>query len=88
MLNILMSVWGARIEKINGTLGNNLRAVEPQGYADDCCVTATTPQALEQTVEESKNSAGKTGLLLAGDKCHLFVNSFADRCQLDGITAS
>ena len=65
-----------------------LRAVEPQGYADDCCVTATTPQALEQAAEESKNSAGKAGLLLARYKCHLFVNSFAYRRQLNGITAS
>ena len=88
MLNILMSVSRARIDGINGSSRNILRAVEPQGYADDCCVAATTPQALKQAIDESKNFANKTGLLLAGEKCHLFVNAFADRAHLEDISAS
>ena len=88
MLNILMSIWGARIDGINESSGNDLRAVEPQGYADDCCVTATTPQTLKQAINESKDFSGKTGLLLAVEKCHLFVNTFADRTLLEDISAS
>ena len=88
MLNILMSVWGARIDAINGNMRNILLAVEPQGYADDCCVTTTNPEDLKKAIEESKKFATKTGLLLAGEKCHLFVNDLADRTHLDGISAS
>ena len=68
MLNILMSVWGARIDAINGNMRNILLAVEPQGYADDCCVTTTNPEDLKKAIEESKKFATKTGLLLAGEK--------------------
>ena len=88
MLNILMSVWGARNDGINERSGNDLREVEPQGYADDCCVTATTPQTLKQAINESKDFSGKTGLLFAGEKCHLFVNTFADRAHLNDISVS
>ena len=88
MLNILMSIWGARIDAINEDVRDTSRSAEPQGYADDCCVTATKPEVLKRSIEESKLFATFTGLLLAGEKCHLFGNDFADRAHLEGISVS
>ena len=47
MLNILVSVWSARIDRITTSARNDLRAAEPQGYADDCCATAICPLVLK-----------------------------------------
>ena len=88
MLNILMSVWGARIDAINENMSILPRTVEPQSYADDCCVTTTHPEALKRAIEECKIFAMKTGLLLSGEKCHLFINGFANHAHLDGISVS
>ena len=68
MLNILMSVWGARIDAINENMRILPRAIEPQGYADDCCATTSSPEALEIAIEKGKLFAMRTGLLLAGEK--------------------
>ena len=88
MLNILMSVWGARIDAINENMRILPRTIEPQGYADDCCVTTSSPEALKIAIEESKLFAMRTGLLLAGEKCHLFTSDFANHAHIDGISVS
>ena len=88
MLNLLMSVWNARIETLSRGPHNGVQDVEPQGYADDCCVTTTTPTTLRRAIEESETFAGQTGLLLAGHKCSLFVNEHGNRTSLEGIAVS
>ena len=89
ILNILMSVWGARIDSMNENAKNDLRAVQPQCYPNDCRVTTTTPQGPEKAIYECKSFANKhLGLFFAGEKNHLFVNTFADRAHLDGISVT
>ena len=83
MLIILMSVSGPRIDAINGNTINTLRAAETQSYADDSC-----KQDLKQAIDERKKFAKRTGLLLAKEKCHFFVNTFAHRVHLEGISVS
>ena len=75
LLNVLMSVWGTRISSLSTTVINGMAETEPEGYADDCCVTSTTKAALCTAIAECETFATKTGLMLAGEKCNIFANA-------------